>query len=134
MLKYDYEEQSIFSTRLTHEVDIYLQINSVQFSIFENRVTSINGAMPIENCTKVQFEVPKPNCLDLNVSYFNLDDTDYGFSFRLNDEDWPTYMNESGWVCLGDLNVAEHLVVEVQAGCRLVFNDKQPKAAWFKIA
>jgi hypothetical protein len=107
----------------------YILINNIELVVDENGVVVfLSGLCPHTNWTKTNLMLPdcKKGVLKLE------DELKSGFSYRLNDFDWPVYADDAkGWVCIGN---PENLgqAIEFLPGCVAVIEYGNLVALWLK--
>ncbi len=79
-------------------IDIELALNKLTMSVVDEKVTQLSGFCGLTKEMNSDIEIPEYEKGSLRVEY-NLE---YGFAYRINDEDLPVRLNtETGWVCIG---------------------------------
>lgn len=79
--------------------DIDLSVNQLLCAVVNNEITQVVGFCPYTSWEKTNYDVPDYSEGALKI----LDDLEPGFSYRVNNTNWPVFVNIlTGWVCLGN--------------------------------
>lgn len=93
------EDFSFDMEPLSNVIDYDIVINTLNLSVVKNKVIQIWGFSSIGNAIKTNKQVPMAKKGELMV----LDNLEGGFSYRINQEEWPILINnETGWICIGN--------------------------------
>lgn len=99
VLTYSMEDFSFDMEPLDNVIDYDIVINTLNLSVVKNKVVQIWGFSSIENAIKTNKQVPMAKKGELMI----LDNLEGGFSYRINQEEWPILINnETGWICMGN--------------------------------
>lgn len=113
---------------LTPEIDYYLILNYINLTVVNNLVVQVDGFCPNHDWILTDLPVPNYEIGQLKV----LKNYEPGFSYRLNNIDWPVYYNQqSGWVCVGD-PTKKNEAVEFTTNVVAVVENNELQALWMK--
>ena len=119
ILTYVVEEYSFDISPIVKEIDFDLVINNLNLTVADKKVIQVWGLCPYSSWIKANYSVPNFKKGTLKV----IDDLKPGFSYGLNDVEWPIYVNhQTGWVCIGNPEKSGK-AVEFINNCVAVFDD-----------
>jgi hypothetical protein len=127
-LLYIPNEYSFTSETSIIGIDFYIAINMLSLTVVDTKVVEVDGFCPYGAWIKMHFDVPKYQKGSLQV----LDDLEPGFSYGLDENDWPVYFNPlTGWVCVGEPEANGEAVEFMHNGVAVV-NQGQLVSLWLK--
>jgi len=127
-LTYSAQDYSFGMEPSVGELDFEIALNHLCLTVVNKQIVDLDGFCVYGEWIKSDYEVPKAKLGILKI----LDDLQPGFSYGLNKEDWPIYVNvKTEWVCIGD---PEHKgeAVEFIKNCIAVIDDKNLVSLWLK--
>ena len=129
-LKYVIDEYSFDSEPLIVEVNFSVVLNKINLTVNENnQVIQVWGFCPHAGWIKTNCNIPKYNQGILKV----VNDLEAGFSYKINDEDWPVYVNpQIGWVCIGNYQKLGSAVEFVSNCIAVVGSNSDLLSLWLK--
>lgn len=130
-LVYNADDYSFDTIPTLHEADLTLALNRLNLTVYEGRVAQVWGLCSYNQWTGTNQEVPNFSKGSLEFA----EDREPGFSYRVNNDDWPMFVNaQKGWVCIGDCG-AQGDAVEFMTGCVAVLDeDSSLVSLWLKPA
>lgn len=127
-LIYTYEEYSFYKSRVSNELNFTLYVNYIGLMVGQkNYVESLDGFCPYGSWISINLVVPEYKKGLLKVEA----DVEPGFSYRINDFEWPAYMNQEKWVCIGNPQATGE-TLEFLQDCVAVVNEGTLKSLWLK--
>ncbi len=128
-LLYLFDEYSFYMPKVTDKTDIELVVNKICLFVASNRVIDLSGFCGLNKSMKSNYKVPEFKKGILRVKH-NLK---YGFAYRINDEDWPVYVNtQTGWVCIGDPEKKGNAVEFIKNCVAVIGYDNEFVSLWLK--
>lgn len=130
LLKYVTEDCSFNSEPSVQEINFDLALNKLNLTVAdENKVVQVWGFCGYGEWLKADSNVPQYRKGILKV----VDDLEPGFSYGVNNDDWPVYVNEkTGWVCVGNPEKLGQ-AVEFMSNCvAVVDNSNELLSLWLK--
>lgn len=118
---------------IVKEVDFDLALNMVNLTVLEHdgihKVVEVWGYCPYGGWLRTRHNVPKSQPGALCV----LEDLECGFSYGINNEEWPVYVNtRTGWVCIGDPKSSGEAVKFITNCVAVVDNNQELTALWLR--
>ena len=127
-LFYTPEEYSFGVEPTVLAIDFDIVVNYLILTAVEGKIIEVSGFCPYGAWTKSSYTVSKYTKGILRV----IDNLEPGFSYRLNDVDWPIYVNvQTGWVCVGN-PTAPGEGVEFMDNCVAIIGNGELVALWLK--
>jgi hypothetical protein len=128
-LSYIVDEYSFYMQSTINGVNLDLLINNIDLAIDDNNcITHLSGFCPYGNWIKTNIVIPKYKRGIIRVIH----QLKSGFSYRLNDHEWSTYIDEKErWVCIGNPEKPGQ-AVEFLNHCIAVINQGELVSLWLK--
>ena len=127
-LSYVLNEYSFTIDPFVEQIDFNIAINFLNLTVVNNKVVQVDGFCPNGSWVKSNYEVPLYRPGILKIAH----DLKLGTSYKLNDADWPIYVNiKTGWVCIGNPEIKAQ-AVEFINNCVAVVDDSKLVALWLK--
>lgn len=114
---------------LTVNFDVVL--NKINLAVVgdNKKIVQIWGFCPYGSWIKTNYSVPSYKKGLLKVK----DELEPGFSYGINNEDWPIYVNkQAGWVCIGNPKKTGSAVEFINNCVAVVGNDGDLISLWLK--
>jgi hypothetical protein len=130
LLIYDIDEFTFDTEPSVKEINFDIVVNKINLTaIDDNRIAQVWGFCGYKEWIKSNYNAPKSKKGILKV----IDDLECGFSYSVNKEDLPIYVNnQTGWVCIGNPEKQGH-AVEFISNCIAVIDDnKEFLSLWLK--
>lgn len=129
-LTYDSNEYSFDIEPIVDEVNFDIVINKLNLTVVdENKVIQVWGFCPYGDWIKFDSEIISYKKGVLKV----VDELEEGFSYRLNNEDLPVYVNiKTGWVCIGNPDKKGNAVEFITNCVAVINNDCELISLWLK--
>ena len=127
-LTYIQKEFSFDMNPAIYEINYYFSLNMLDLTTDENDyVIQVGGFCPYGNWMKTTLSVPKykPGLLKVET------ELEPGFSYGINESDWPIYINEDEWVCIGNPE-KQKTAVEFLPSCVAVIDQDELVSLWLK--
>lgn len=110
-------------------INIEICINYLTLATVDESIIEVSGFCPYGTWIKSDHNPPSYCSGTLKV----ITDKEPGFSYRINEKDWPIYVNiKTGWVCVGNPEAAGEAVEFINNCVAVVNKDDQLVALWLK--
>ena len=129
LLTYVAEEYAFDIDPVVQFVSFSVVLNTLNLTVVDHNVVEVWGYCPHGGWLHTDHNVPMYAPGELQV----LTDLEPGFSYRINDKDWPVYVNiQTGWVCIGDPQKPGRAVEFIHNCVAVVDNNQNLTALWLK--
>jgi hypothetical protein len=127
VLTYLPDEFSFDMEPAIYEINCYVLLNKIDLAIDENNcIVHLSGFCPYTAWVKTHLKVPNYRKGTLEVK----NQLEPGFSYRINDYEWPVYINDRDeWICIGNPEKKGE-AVEFLSGCVAVIYQEKLESLW----
>jgi hypothetical protein len=129
-LTYDVEECSFDIEPIVQEIEFDIVLNKLNLTVTNNgKVVQVWGFSGYNEWVKSDCSVPQSKKGTLNV----IDNLEYGLSYRIQQEDFPVYVNsQTGWVCIGNPKKTGQAVEFINNCVAVIDSNQEFVSLWLK--